>query len=248
MLPTEHRDCPEVTTLASMDASVVMAALRQGGAQQFDPVGFYYLETLAQRTHGRQGRVKQLLECKLVQALGVFQARFVQAQSEARRAIDEHIAGHAAPLVADVQRLLEAGDFQAVRQHLAAFKKSQPKASLAELSSYLAQHGALQEQVGLGQGAGSRGELKTTRYFRNTWSKLSVDKRVTQALEQAPQNAGPMNSHRLVLRSLALMREISPDYLNRFTSYVDTLLCLEQGGQGKPAPARKPARAKVGKK
>jgi hypothetical protein len=32
----------------------------------------------------------------------------------------------------------------------------------------------------------------------------------------------------LVLRSLALMRDISPDYLNRFMSYADTLLCLDQ--------------------
>jgi hypothetical protein len=45
----------------------------------------------------------------------------------------------------------------------------------------------------------------------------------------------------LVLRSLALMREASPDYLNRFISYADTLLCLEQAGQERAAA--KPAEA-----
>ena len=200
-----------------MDSSVLLAALRQSGAQQFDPVGFYYLETLAQRTYAQQGRVKHLLEAKLAQALRAFQERFEQAQ------------GASDPIALNVE-------------------KSPAQASLAQLVQSLAPHGAAQEPGVLTHGVGSHGELKTTRYFRNTWSKLSVDKQVTQALEQAPQNAGPMNSHRLVLRSLALMREISPDYLNRFTSYVDTLLCLEQASPGKPVPARKAVRARVVKK
>lgn len=98
------------------------------------------------------------------------------------------------------------------------------------------------------ESAGPRPELKTIRNFRNTWSKLSVDKQVAQALEQAPRNAGPINSHMLVLRSLALMREVSPDYLNRFITYADTLLCLDQGEQEKPGSPKKPRRAKAAKK
>jgi hypothetical protein len=63
---------------------------------------------------------------------------------------------------------------------------------------------------------------------------------VAQALDQAPKNAGPINSHMLVLRSLALMRDIAPDYLNRFMSYVDTLLCLDPDA---PAPAKSAGKA-----
>jgi hypothetical protein len=86
------------------------------------------------------------------------------------------------------------------------------------------------------------------RHFRNTWSKLSVDKQVAKALGQGPRNAGPINSHRLVLASLALMREISPDYLNRFMCYADALLCLDQSGQVRTTPAKKVSRAKAAKK
>ncbi len=43
----------------------------------------------------------------------------------------------------------------------------------------------------------------------------------------------------LVLRSLGLMRDLSPDYLNRFVGYVDTLLILEDLGRSKPA-SKKP--------
>jgi hypothetical protein len=90
--------------------------------------------------------------------------------------------------------------------------------------------------------------LKSIRYFRNTWSKLSVDRQVNKALDQAPKNAGPINSHMLVLRSLALMRELSPDYLNRFMSHVDTLLCLDQVDQAKQSTIRQAAERQVSKK
>ena len=86
------------------------------------------------------------------------------------------------------------------------------------------------------------------RQFRNTWSKLSANKQLAQALDTAPKNAGPINSHMLVLRSLALMREISPDYLNRFMSYADTLLCLDLGAAEEPSDnskAAKPRRSRA---
>ena len=79
-----------------------------------------------------------------------------------------------------------------------------------------------------------RSESPRVQQFRKTLSKLSVQKQVSHANAQAPQNAGPINSHMLVLRSLGLMRELSPDYLNRFMAYVDTLLCLEEAGKAKP--------------
>jgi hypothetical protein len=69
--------------------------------------------------------------------------------------------------------------------------------------------------------------------FRQQLSQLSVQKQVTQAISQAPQNAGPINSHMLVLRSLGLMRDLSPDYLNRFMAHLDTLLCLDEADKGK---------------
>jgi len=93
-----------------------------------------------------------------------------------------------------------------------------------------------------------RAELRAVADFRNTWAKLSADKHVTTALSQAPQNAGPINSHMLMLRSLALMRTISPDYLNRFLSYADALLCLEPDGVKKVTTSKKPSGAKATKK
>lgn len=77
-------------------------------------------------------------------------------------------------------------------------------------------------------------------YFRDNWSRLHNARKVTQALDQAPRNAGPINSHGLVLRSLAQMRDASPAYLNHFVSYVDALLALESSG-GMQAPDARPS-------
>jgi hypothetical protein len=74
--------------------------------------------------------------------------------------------------------------------------------------------------------------------FRQQLGKISVQKQVTQAIAQAPQNAGPINSHMLVLRSLSLMRDLSPDYLNRFMGYVDTLLFLDMPQTVKATPKK----------
>ena len=94
---------------------------------------------------------------------------------------------------------------------------------------------------GMGQSVGWRAERPRIQQFRQQLSKISVHKQVTQAIAQAPQNAGPINSHMLVLRSLGLMRDISPDYLNRFMTHVDTLLRLDEADKGKLPPQKAPA-------
>lgn len=119
---------------------------------------------------------------------------------------------------------------------------AKPRAGLGDLVRHMAAHALDKPDGRAATHSTTRTELKSVQYFRNTWSKLSVEKQVTQALEQAPKNAGPINSHVVALRSLALMRDTAPDYLNRFTSYLDTLLSLEQGEKA-PPPAAKPLRA-----
>jgi hypothetical protein len=83
-----------------------------------------------------------------------------------------------------------------------------------------------------------RAESPRVQQFRKQLGQISVQKQVTQAMAQAPQNAGPINSHMLVLRSLGLMREASPDYLGRFMVYLDTLLCLDAPVASKQPPKK----------
>ena len=93
-------------------------------------------------------------------------------------------------------------------------------------------------------GAAAPPELKALRHHRTSWSKLRVNQQLTQAIAQAPENAGPLNSTRLILQSLALMRELSPDYLNHFMTYAETLLWLEQA-ESEQRPMVKPKARKT---
>lgn len=88
-------------------------------------------------------------------------------------------------------------------------------------------------------------ESTRVRQFRQQLRQISMQKRVSKAIAKAPQNAGPINSHMLVLRALGMMRDISPDYLNRFMTHVDTLLCLDDAYKANPLPRKN---AKIGKK
>ena len=210
---------------APWDSVAAVAALRTPGATPHDAVRLHYLEALARRAQGYEGTVKDLLEDKLRQALAHYHARGAQ----------HALATHAAPRPADAV---------------------QPSA-LAALTRQLAPQLPKPVETAVG-GSGARmdayPELQAVRKHRDTWSKLSVDRQLTQGLAQAPENAGPLNSHQLVLRSLSVMRDISPDYLNRFMSYVDALLWLEQAESqpvaptapaGEAAKKRKPSRPRA---
>lgn len=92
-----------------------------------------------------------------------------------------------------------------------------------------------------------RPELKATQRFRETWARVAADRQVAQAFTRAPDNAGPLNSHLLVLRSLGVMRELSPGYLRRFMNHLDALQWLDlvtQKPLARPARAVRPRRTK----
>lgn len=213
-----HSEPPDSLVDRSAAACRLIDALRLEGAHRFDPVRFHYIEALAHRARAHQGRVKHLLDQKLLDAALALRKRFDQAQSEAQN-----------------------------ESKRAAAVTSEPPPhcnTLGDLVRELQQHAPEQLDGGASQHLARPVELKSVRYFRNTWSRLSAERKVAHALDQAPKNAGPINSHVVALRSLALMRDTSPDYLNRFMSYVDTLLCLDQGNRGTPPAAKAPRRVK----
>ena len=97
------------------------------------------------------------------------------------------------------------------------------------------------ERVAAQEEPGEADELASVRRFRRTWTSLRIQDQVDEAVARKPANAGPLNSHVLVLQALDLMRELSPDYLERFLAHVETLQWLEKAATEPPA---KPARRK----
>jgi hypothetical protein len=200
-------------TAAGSDVAAAMATLRERGAHRADPVRFRFIEALARRAEGQPAAVRQLLDAKLTRALAEYQARY---------AGDLH------------------GETPPPAPGLAAGPAPGPTAGpLAELVQSLARTPAVTAAPGPTHSKRSPAatpELQALDYFRHTWAKLAVHRSMNQSLAKTPKNAGPLNSHRLVLRSLEVMREVSPAYLNRFVTYVDALLVLDGMGTATPAP------------
>lgn len=249
MIEPDHREIVDGPAESSPDAAslIVIASLRAAGAGRFDPVRLHYIEVLARRANTHQGSVKRMLDARLTESLTAFKESFEQAQRDASEIVERVVQQY--PHVAkDLQRLLGDGDFKGVRKRVSSLEAGEQRVSLGALVRELEQHAPDHAKARNEVNAVPRSELKTIRNFRKTWAKLSVDNQVAQALKQAPKNAGPINSHMLMLRSLAMMRDISPDYLNRFMSYADTLLSLDQSEKEKPALPKKPQATKAAKK
>jgi hypothetical protein len=143
----------------------------------------------------------------------------------------------------EVRRILETRLVDAVgacRQRLVQKQGEPPqpidavehRSELAALVRSLAQHADAGTQALPGAKMDVPPELKSVQRSRKTWSRLSADQLFKQAVHHSPKNAGPINSHAVVLRSFALMRDMSPDYFHRFLSYVDTLLALDHDAKG----------------
>lgn len=132
--------------------------------------------------------------------------------------------------------------------HLRASAAQDPRAgamprarsALAQLNDELAARTAAQVQQARMDGAPAAPSLQSARAFGEVWSRIASQQQVAQALGRGPRNAGPLNPHRLMVRSLALMQELSPDYLRRFLAQAQALAALDEALQGPPrAPLRR---------
>ncbi|MGW8341761.1 hypothetical protein Xkhy_15420 [Xanthomonas axonopodis pv. khayae] len=193
---------------------------RSQGADRLDPVRFHLMETLAARADAQADAVREVLEHKL----GAMVDGYATAlQQTARRRAGSHAVPAASP---------------------------QPSA-LGTLTAQMAGHAALME-VDSRKTASADAmlfpELSALDDFRRTWTTVRTASQVRQSLQDAPKDAGPLNSSVLVHRCITLMRERSPGYLQHFLGYVDALSWLEQLHTGGALANEEAAPATPGRK
>lgn len=234
------------------ETGVMLQALRTQGAARFDPVRFRFIEALAGRAAAYQGEARRLIDGKLAAALEDYRTRLEAGRLAADAMLT--LAGKRHPEAVEALTLLsQEGDFRHLRQSLAGLDASKGRQVLGALLAHIRQ---VSQEASQGvratesDAAGQNGrELKSIAFFRDAWLNLSVNQQLSAALAQAPDNAGPLNSHILALQSLELMRDLSPEYLQYFMSYADGLLWLELAESGiKPAPKAAAGRSDRDKK
>ena len=194
-----------------MPFGAALDALRDRGAHRADPVRFRFIESMARRTAAHQGDARRLLDDRVARLLAAFGDQVDRAPATGNEVDDLHPAsrptrGALAELIDHLARPAPASTRQG---HHQARTDASPQAT--------------ESPAGL---------ESLHRYLSRTWSRLSADQRLAESLSTLPENAGPLNSRQLVHRALTLMKDLSPEYLDRFISHVDALLWLESASEG----------------
>ena len=241
----------------SLALAPMLSALRESGAHNYDPVRFSFIEAMAARVGGRGEAVGSRVDQAAQKALHEYRTDLTLAQEEAKAFLntsDTVLAEELQQLFQackyrEMKRLLARPRRSRSSESLAALSAyiSIPQQVFANPSVPPSFDDILrqQEQELLQSGGNSSAiegsedesvlvagpvEHRSIHHFRETLVKRNADKLVTQLIKDIPEDAGPLNPQKLIVQSLASMRDLSPHYLNRFVAYIDTLLWLEKSG------------------
>jgi hypothetical protein len=205
----------------------ILDAWREQNADRLNPLRFHFIEALERRAAGHGGEARRLLDDRLSELIEAYAGDLEIAASNVDAA--NSTTTPCVPACGALGGLIDhIANCAAARGDALAASDAAPRASTLP-------------------------KLEALDEFRKIWSAVRTESQVRQSLEHVPANAGPLNSGSLVHRSLTLMRELSPGYLQQFLSYVDTLSWIEQMNDGgalaaKEGPrtvsARKRARGK----
>lgn len=197
-----------------------LGALRTAG-ESADPVRLRYIESLLLRAGERDGRVAEILENKAREAIDAYRQQLGEASPPATAYADYNKPLRELNLLL---ANLHSGDDDPRAAPL--------ESALRQQELELADSFAKQANPGHLPATGHREELRAARRFHSAMVQLNADKVVQQAVAEVPEGAGPLNPQRLATRSLETMRDLSPHYLSRFVSYIDTLFWLERAESG----------------
>ncbi|MEK8045369.1 DUF2894 domain-containing protein [Ideonella margarita] len=203
-----------------------ISALEAAGAATADPVRWRLITAMARRAHTQPDAVQRLLAQRLHVLLNELPDPALQGVASSTVAAKPlRPSSPQGPLAGLLATLAGGTPVEEVAHH-AALPAAHPGASAPAQASRAAYPAA------------NLPELKTVQLFRSTWSRLGVEQRLSQALAKVPENAGPLNTQRLLNQALTLMNQTAPGYLEHLLNQVDALLWLEQAS-GMAPPERK---------
>lgn len=70
-------------------------------------------------------------------------------------------------------------------------------------------------------------DLQSFKQYQSMFEQMALDRLLARVMKEIPENAGPLNPERLIIRSFKALQEISPDYLSGLISYYESLLTLQ---------------------
>ncbi|MEE2652892.1 MAG: DUF2894 domain-containing protein [Pseudomonadota bacterium] len=234
--------------LAELQAT--LAAL-QGQCPQFDPPRLRGVESLLEKAQQQRPSVQAPLLRRAASMLADYR-RDCEQFSEQPSRLAGVLATHRQQLAtrrggaASALRALQAQLNRDTPDDAASDEASSPISALLRQQEF-SLLGASQSHASDKATSEPPKELRALRQLRSRQRHQDIEQRIDQAIQNAPQDPGPLNPQMLAIRSLTNMRERSPAYLKQFVGYLDTLLWLEaqlpgeesgKAGKGKRRKAR----------
>lgn len=220
-----------------------LLAWRREGAWRADPASFHFLEALARRLLAAPAALRPRLLPRLQAGVDGYGRRLAQAQ-QAVAGQAQALAARLPALARPLRALQASGDERGLRLLAARHELPPDCAPLAALNRHI--QGRSPALQGSGAEAGPD-ELASLRRFRRAWSQGRSRDQLARAASRRPVNAGPLNSHALVLQALEQMQSLSPDYLRHFLAQVEALQWLESARDAPLEGARAARAGKAGK-
>lgn len=226
------------------DPRAVLDGWRDSGADRVDPVRFRLVEAMARRAASYTGDAGRLLEARVAELLAAYADMLARAPGDAPPAKP---SSRPSTALADLAALREQLGRRA--QGIDAAASAAPASATATTTAASTAPPAAASATGASASSPAHpAEPELADYFRDTWARVSVDRQLRQSQAGVPEKAGPLNTNHLVHRSLSLMREVSPGYLEQFLSYVDALAWLEGMHAISLVPDREAPRAPAARK
>jgi len=222
-----------MTNLALLEK---IAALRAAGDDSFDPVRFRYIEALATRAQQASEPLNEQLTAKSHRALTDYRNARAAAQDLSAASDSAQVQPSAGcqsatvKALAELRQVLDLTQPQSVAGALSLEQEMQAQEStLLQSEMYAASPKPSPSQSAEPEtSAGPLKSLKASQTMRVHQQRRAVEKRVELAIAEGPESPGPLNPQMLAIKALTMMRELSPQYLNRYVSYLDTLFWVEQ--------------------
>jgi len=235
-----------VTPAPGMPLAELQATLAtlQGQCPQFDPPRLRGVESLLERAQQQRPSVQAPLLRRAASMLADYRRdceQFSEQPSRLAGVLATRRSGAASAL-----RALQAQLNRDTPDDAASDEASSPISALLRQQEF-SLLGASQSHTPDNATSEPPKELRALRQLRSRQRHQDIEQRIDQAIQNAPQDPGPLNPQMLAIRSLTNMRERSPAYLKQFVGYLDTLLWLEaqlpgeetgKAGKGKRRKAR----------
>jgi hypothetical protein len=240
-----------MTNRSHVDCSAQIALILAQGGNRFDEIRFQYLSSIYERAEKQRHSVALILISKVQRLLASYQSDLVSAE-EKSKVLSNRIKMSFPESSNEVDQLERYYNVSALTKLENRLMRTNGGGVLKTLTNLLLQGGESDDNqdapsfVELLQSqeneaikiftdneaciASNKSELKSVRLFRESQEKLNSEKLVRLAIKEGPDNPGPINPHMLAIRSLSTMQSLSPQYLKRFISYIDTVFWLEQAG------------------